>query len=495
MPFRRSARALSLLAALTLVALVSGAPAAAQTRPSADPVRALEAGLLPANVPRGTALPRWSLAERMEVYHVPGVSVAVVEGGRLVWAHAWGVRRAGGTAPVDTATLFQAASISKPVAALAALSLVQQDRLSLDADVNGYLRTWTLPDAEATRTEKVTLRRLLSHTAGLTVHGFRGYASSEDVPTTVQVLDGDGPANSAPIRADLVPGSQWRYSGGGTTVAQLMMADVTGMSFDAFMRTTVLEPLGLRNSTYTQPLPSGRAANAASGHRSDGSVVEGEWHTYPEQAAAGLWTTPSDLARIAIEVQRAWHGESDRIITQATAREMLTVVDGSYGLGFGIGDQEGEPTFSHGGANEGFRATFFAFRDGGRGAVIMTNGDGGSGLASEILRGIAHLNGWPGPVPTTRAVRTVSAEERTGLTGTFALDRTVVTVETAGAGANLRVSLPDGTTREFFPAADGRWFSLGGGPELEFRMENGRAAAIAVHNVSPQPITLRRRTP
>jgi CubicO group peptidase (beta-lactamase class C family) len=335
----------------------------------------------------------------MRAYRVPGISVAVFDGFRVVWAKAYGVREEGKPEPVTLDTLFQAGSISKPVAALAAMHYVERGRFSLDQDINAKLVSWKVPENEFTRTEKVTLRRLLSHSAGLTVHGFPGYAVTETVPTIVQVLDGATPANTAPVRVDMVPGTKFRYSGGGTTVVQLALVDQLGKPFPQIMDDTVLAPLGLKNSTYQQPLPAVRAAQAASGHRRNGRMVEGRWHIYPEMAAAGLWTTPWDLAQLAIEVARSKAGQSNRVIAQDTARLMLTPQADAAGLGFFVDASGKTDRFGHGGADEGFQAVLNAFAETGRGVVMMMNSDNGTPAVQPLLDSIAREYQWPGQTP------------------------------------------------------------------------------------------------
>ena len=352
-------------------------------------IQRVESGLLPEHSTPGKT-ERMALADRMRHYHVPGVSIAVVNGGRIEWARGYGELQAGNGRKVDSETLFQAASISKPVAALTAMRLVEMGKLSLDEDVNVKLRSWKVPENEFTKTEKVTLRRLLSHTAGVTVHGFRGYAANEPVPTLLQALDGVKPANSPAIRVDIVPGTQWRYSGGGYVIVQELIEDVTGKPFEDVANELVLRPLGMTRSAYQQPLSDALASNAAHAHDSDGKPIEGRWHTYPERTAAGLWTTPSNLARVILAMQRP-----GKAIQPKSADVMLTVVRDNYGLGFGVGRADGARSFAHGGANEGFRCTLFGYRDTGRGAVVMTNGDQGGELAAEVLRAISAEYGWP----------------------------------------------------------------------------------------------------
>jgi CubicO group peptidase (beta-lactamase class C family) len=418
MAFLRRFAALPLL--LAAACLAAPAPEAASVE---ERIHRVENGLLPHHAMPGQD--PFTVHERLRFYQVPGVSVAVINEGRLEWARAWGEVEAGSGIPVTPETLFQAASISKPVMAVGALRLVEDGVLALDEDVNGTLRSWRLPENAHTRSEKVTLRRLLSHSAGTTVHGFPGYAEGAEVPSIVQVLDGAAPANTAPVRVDTVPGSLWRYSGGGSSIVQLMMTGATGLPFPDLMEELVLEPVGLDRSTYAQPLPPERAHEAATAHGVDGEAIPGRFHAYPEMAAAGLWTTPSELAALAVELQRAVNGEADRILSPGMAREMMTVVAGSYGPGFSLEEADDDLWFSHGGANRGFRAHFTASASGGRGAVVMTNGDGGGDLTGEILRAVAREYGWGRMelVPERDGEGRVTALEVRGLGSPFRAER------------------------------------------------------------------------
>jgi CubicO group peptidase (beta-lactamase class C family) len=385
----------------SFTAIVSANTAdAANPSNSEDPALAariarIENGLLPAVVIKGQPPALMTIADRMAHYKVPGVSIAFFDHGQIVWTRAYGFADLASKKPVTPDTLFQAASISKPVTALAALRLVQDGKLSLDENVNAKLRTWKVPENEFTETEKVTLRRILSHSAGLTVHGFPGYAAGEPLPTLVQVLNGEKPANTDPIRVDVVPGTMWRYSGGGYVVLQALLVDVTGKPFPQLMNDLVLGPAGMTHSTYDQPLPKNLWPEAATPYRADGEPVKGGWHTYPEMAPAGLWTTPSDLARMAIEVQAEYTGKSSKILSQPMARQMLTHQFGNWGLGFGLEFPGSKPTFGHGGANEGFRCNLEAHTDTGQGLVVMTNSDSGSELTNEIFRAVSKEYAWP----------------------------------------------------------------------------------------------------
>jgi CubicO group peptidase (beta-lactamase class C family) len=458
----------ALLPVLPIVLVLAlSAPSLPQTPFAGTEARAarVESGLLPLFVVEGRPLPAKTLAERMAALRVPGVGVAVINEGRIEWAKGYGVTEAGTTTPVTPRTLFQAASISKPVAALAALRLVEQGKLGLDEDVNAKLKSWKVPGNEFTKTENVTLRRLLSHTAGLTVHGFGGYAAGDPVPTLVQVLDGAKPANSDPVRVDVVPGAMMRYSGGGFTVAQQLMIDVSGRAFPDLMAELVLKPVGMDDSTYEQPLPEPRRGEAASGHTPDGKLLPGRSHTYPEMAAAGLWTTPTDLAKFLLEVRKALDGRST-VLSQALAREMTTAVKPGYGLGLSLDGLGRAASFGHGGSNEGFKCQMVAFFEGGRGAVIMTNGDQGGLLAGEIMRSIAREYDWPAFKPVAKTAVSVDRKSLASLEGRYELRPGRFLEVKLEAGTLFIV---DGQDRvELFPESETRFFDTAEGHTLVF---------------------------
>jgi CubicO group peptidase (beta-lactamase class C family) len=267
--------------------------------------------------------------------------------------------------------------------------VVQERKLSLDSDINASLTSWKLPPRASAPEAVETLRELLTHTAGLTIHGFPGYAAAASVPTLIQVLNGAVPANTGPIRLDSVPGRDWNYSGGGYTVMQQLVIDRVKEPFPAFLHDTVLTPIGMSKSTYQQPLPGALLSNAAMPHNGDGTAVQGGPHTYPEMAATGLWTTPSDLCRYIIEVQNSLKGKANHVLSQAMTQQMLTPGKGSWGLGLQLGGSADNPWFSHGGVNAGYESLFVGYDHTGDGAVVMTNAQGGSRLAAEVMSAIA----------------------------------------------------------------------------------------------------------
>jgi len=416
----------------------------------------------------------------MEELHVPGVSVAVVHNGVIEWAQGFGVVQAGGK-PVTADTLFQAGSISKPLAAMAALRLVQQGKLTLDGDVNAVLTSWKVPAAPVAEGRPVTLRELLTHTAGLTVHGFPGYGANEPVPTLVQVLNGQKPANTGPIRLESAPGSKWNYSGGGFTVMQQLLLDVTKQPFPRLLHETVLGPIGMTHSTYEQPLPASLRESAATSYGDNGVAIAGGAHTYPEMAAAGLWTNPTDLCKYILEVQQSLRGQANHVLSAEMTRQMVTPGLGNWGLGLEIGGTAANPYFSHGGVNEGFESLFVGYENGGDGAVVMTNAQGGSRLAAEVMSSIAVEYNWPDFRPAVRTEVKVDREILARYVGTYQL--------TPQFGLTFRLDGNQLMTRatgqpEFpvFPESETKFFLKVVDAEVEFfRDDKGAVSYLLLH--------------
>lgn len=394
----------SFLPLALLLLLGTGAP----TPPAAQQAQ-VEGGLLPARWPwwQPQRQVRMNLQDRMAFYHVPGVSIAVIDRGQVAWAKGYGVLRAGEAATVTPTTLFQAASISKAVTATAALQLVQRGQLGLDTPVNRALHSWQLPENALTRQHPVTLRQLLSHTAGIGVPGYLGYASGQPLPTLLEVLKGQPPATSLPVRVEQLPGKGYAYSGGGYEVVQLLMQDATATPFPDLMERELLGPLGMTRSRFAQPLPADLVAQAAAAHQLGGTPLPGRWHTYPELAAAGLWSTPSDLARWLLALsQSARHDQPSALLSPELTQQMLKNHSPglagwwhAYGLGLNLHGRGRSLSFGHSGINQGYRALAVMYPHTGQGVVIMTNGENGIPLYEEILRSVAVAYDWPGNKP------------------------------------------------------------------------------------------------
>jgi CubicO group peptidase (beta-lactamase class C family) len=336
------------------------------------------------------------MQQLLQKFNVPGVSIAIIKDFKIETAVAYGVADVETGAPVTTETIFQAASISKPVAAMASLRAVQEGRFNLDQDINTILKSWKLPLGQFAKDMPVTPRMLMSHTSGTgDGFGFPGYSPGTPLPTIPQILDGEKPSNLRAVRLERAPLTGFKYSGGAVMIQQLALMDTIGKPFDQIAREWVLNPIGMTNSTFEQPLPPARQKQAARAHNPQGQRVADPWHVYPEQAAAGLWTTPTDLARFAIEVQLELLGRSSKVLSQAMAREMITPVGvGPFAVGFQISRQGEGWYFDHGGSNFGFQCDLIAHRLKGYGAVIMTNGAAGGALIQQLRSIIQRHYAW-----------------------------------------------------------------------------------------------------
>jgi CubicO group peptidase (beta-lactamase class C family) len=434
-----------------------------------------------------------ALVDRMRSYHVPGLSIAVIDNYKVVFAKGYGVTEFGGNRAVDSTTLFLAGSISKPVFASGFLRFAEERKISLDADINTLLKSWHLPDSRFTTTEKVTPRRLLTHSAGLTVWGFPGYALDKPVPTVPQLLDGAQPANTPAVRNDTTPGARWLYSGGGFTILQLATSDQANEDFPTLMRRLVLQPAGMTRSTYENPLPMNRRSEAASGHERIDTPVPGGFHVYPEMAAAGLWTTASDLGRWAIALSRSYRGDKGGVLSTAMAKQMvakqMTVRppygNGFWGLGVSVSGDADSLQFSHNGRDEGFVAEMFMRPNTGRGLVIMINGIGG-GLLQEIERAYAEEYGFGAPPRLPRSVVAASREKLAEYAGRYAgavsnADSLRLDVSVGADGKTLMVyNSSSKRAIPLAPTAADTFVGLEGGGEWSFeRSEAGTVRAIA----------------
>jgi CubicO group peptidase (beta-lactamase class C family) len=330
-----------------------------------------------------------SLQEAKQALNIPSVSLALIDRDQVAFARAYGEN-------ATPNTLYQAASLSKFVAAVGAMRLVDQKKLALDEDVNTRLISWKAPTNGFDKKHPVTLRGLLSMTAGIGVPGFLGYTVDAPLPNLTQILYGAPPANSPPITVIAEPGSKYAYSGGSYEIAEALMVDTAQAQFPVLMDSLVLKPAGMSNSTFAQPLPRERETQAAMGHFVDGKDVLGGWHVFPEHAAGGLWSTPTDLANLLLLISRSWRGASSLFLLPETARAMLTPQNsGPYGLGAAIGSSNGSLILMKRGQNIGYQAYLILLPGEGQGMVVMTNSDNGSILAEALIRRAAELYGWP----------------------------------------------------------------------------------------------------
>ncbi len=386
----------------------------------------------------------WTLTERMKKYNINGVSIAVIHNNQIEWARGYGFADVSEKQPVTEATLFQAASISKSLNSLGVLKLVQEKRLDLNSDINKYLVTWKFPYDEMSKNNIITVTDLLSHTAGLTVSGFPGYEYGAALPTIPQILDGQKPANTSPVRSSTAPGKMLIYSGGGVTISQMIVMDITQQPYDVFMKENVLDPLGMTASSFTQPPPAAKKGLLATGYRVDGSEVKGKHHIYPEQAAAGLWTTPTDLCKYIIETQLSFRGESVKVLTPEMTRLRLTRILEDAALGVFVNTRVAGSSryFNHNGGNEGFCCTAIGCLDEPEGVVIMTNTDSFNNLIlEEIANSVATVYKWKDYyLPEIKKVVNVEKSILEKYTGKYNLDGRVITFKMTDGGLSANAS-------------------------------------------------------
>jgi CubicO group peptidase (beta-lactamase class C family) len=330
-----------------------------------------------------------SVVSLLKQNKVAGVSLAIFENGQLAATYCYGDAQEQHL--VTPQTRFQAASISKTVNALGVLKLVQAGRVALDDPVNNHLKSWKLPDNALTAKTPVTVRMLLNHTGGTSVQGFGGYARGSVLPSLQQILDGQKPANSAAVRVVSPPGQAFNYSGGGTTILQQMVIDITGDPYDVAMEKLVLGPLGMSESSFRQPPDLEIVNQAAFAHLADGSPAVGDFHIYPEMAAAGLWTTGSDLCKPALAIMQSNAGRAGSFLSQNLARTMLTRGLGNYGLGVMFNNRG---WFYHDGSNWGYRALFAADPKRISATTAMTNSESGLPVCDDLIQRVGKAYRW-----------------------------------------------------------------------------------------------------
>jgi CubicO group peptidase (beta-lactamase class C family) len=432
-----------------------------------DRIARIERTLEPTFRIKGQDVETFEINERLNELGAPGLSVAFAVGGKIEWARAYGMADADDDRPMSTETMLLAGSISKPVAAIRAHQLVENGTFDLDEDINAYLSSWQVPENEFTISEKVTIRRILNHTAGLSVWGFPGYDIGDEIPSVIEVLDGMG--NTDPVRVYKEPGESWMYSGGGYTVLQLAITDEEGVSFPQTMRENVLDPLDMPNSTFENPLPSEFHAIAATGYRENGTEVEGKWPIYPEMAAAGLWTTPGELIQYATNTQEILQSGNDGVLKSETVASMLTPGMNDHGLGPVVTEHH----FGHGGADEGFRARLVAWKAKPYAVVIMVNSDNG-GIIDELMLAIATEYDLPGIEPTVREVNELPIDQLENYRGNyvFEVDDTTCDIELRGSQLVMTAEWLE-SPMTLLPESETIFFDALNGNLVEFHIDDG----------------------
>lgn len=436
---------------------------------SAQRAEAVERNLAPMYFLEGQPAARAELSRRMADLHVPGVSIAAISNGHIDWARGYGVTELGGST-VKPDTLFAAESMSKPVTALAVLKLYEQRKIDLDRNVNDYLRRWKLPESSFPDPKTVTVRQLLTHTSGIGTHNGELYDPSKPLPTLLNDLDGVAPSRTPAVRIEATPGEKFLYANGGYEVLQLLIEDVTGESFTSFVTRNVLKPAGMTRSSYDVPLSDSLARQAATAYLGDHAIPPRKYYN-SAAAAGGLWSTPTDMAKLLIEVQREYEGASSKILKQSTIRQMLVpgpeMMPGMLqGLGFVIGGKAGAHFMEHGGSGIFHDEMVAYFQSGKNGLVVMSSGSSAGILVEELLRSASAVYKWPDYRSKPHHAEIFDASTASRYLGNFGPIAFVADAD------GLAVEMPAGNVPErVYMDRPGHFFVLGGPQEFSFSNE------------------------
>lgn len=360
-----------------------------------------------------------ALEDRMAHYGVPGVAVGVIEDGNLVFAQGYGVLQQGSDQPVTADTVFSVGSVSKVATALMTLHLVETDLIDLDDDITHAVAGWSPSSDNPYSDAALTPRMVLSHTGGLNLHGFADFMPGEDLPTALETLNGEAPASHPALDIQALPGSRYRYSGGGYTLLQEFIAQQAEDEFASVAETALFGPLDLSRSSFANPLPEDHG-NIAKAHDREGAptALPRGYEAMPEMAASGLWTSARDLGTLVAEMIQAYRGESAYLSQDMALAMMTRVAPSEHGLGPRIMGH----VFHHGGANNSYRAWIEGDLQTGNGLVVLTNASNGMDLAIEIRNAMNDAMDWDVNPVINLPDMPVSAEHLARLEGVYVLD-------------------------------------------------------------------------
>jgi len=351
----------------------------------------VENGLLPGISFSGVEQQGYNILERMHHYNVPAISIAVIDDGKIVWSKAFGNKEVGTDKKISEESIFQMGSVGKMIAAVTILSLVNKDILNLDEDVNEYLKSWKIPGYEIDKEAKITLRQLLSHTAGVSGRDSCPFRHELPLPTLTGYL------KSKNVKIIRKPGEEFYYSGTGYVIVEQIIEDVTGKEYKEVAKEEVLKPLGMRNTYFQNILPDTLLKRAAFSHHEDGTLYNEKYPIHPCYAPGTCnWSTAEDLAKLFIELQKSYYGKSNKILPQSLTKVMMTNKSLQYGLGIKLINNNSNTFIGHSGDFYGFHACLFGYLESNKGIVVMTNGDNGVLLYNEIIRSVANNYNWPG---------------------------------------------------------------------------------------------------
>ena len=334
-----------------------------------------------------------SITSKMSEYKIPALSLAVINQGKIEWADIYQNTNFVEQQNLDSASIFQAASLSKPVTFLAALRIHAAGEIDLDNNIQDYLKDFVLPQGKQTEDNPVTFRNIFSHTSGISSGGYQGYDRTISMPSDLDILQGNEGVNTPAIEVVTPPNERIAYSGGAYTLAELALQDICHDEFSKIMQKWILEPSGMKNSEFTQPLPSSKSNRVAKGHVQSGEVIDGGWRNYPEQAAAGLWSNATDMAKFLIEIYNAYQGKNS-IFSQSDIKSILNQERDGQAYGFIVNRVEDDISITHYGGNTGYRTGMTISLTSGKGLVYMINSDNGGSLGNELLLSASQVYEW-----------------------------------------------------------------------------------------------------
>lgn len=338
------------------------------------------------------------LINAMQTYKTPVVGYAIINNNKIVKAKTLSITP---KIKVNKNSIFQAASISKSVTAYGLLKLVDDGKINLNKPANDYLISWKIPENKYDKNNPVLVYQLLDMTSGLSVSGFAGYPQGYPLPTPIELLNGEKPANNKPVHVFYKPGSKYFYSGGAFQVVQQIISDITKTNFNDYMNKQILKPLGMKNAIYQYPLDKLLAKNAIPGYQGwNGEPIQGGWHNYAIAGSGGMWSTPTDLAKFILNVTDSSLGNSNGLLSQSLAKRMLTRDKNTdFGLGFVVAGSGNNLYFWKAGHNYGYHSLIIMFPNQGKGLAIMTNSESGDYVINFILPIIAKQYQWPNYYP------------------------------------------------------------------------------------------------
>lgn len=404
-----------------------------------------------------------SITDKMSDYQIPAVSLAIINNGEIEWSDIYKNPDFTGEQHLDSVSLFQAASLSKPVTFFAALRMHAAGEIDLDQNIQDYLKEFVLPEGKQTAENPVTFRNIFSHTSGINSGGYLGYEQGLLLPSDLDILKGGAGVNSPAIQVVMPPNETLAYSGGAYTLAELALQDLFEDEFENIMKKWILEPVGMKYSEFTQPLHDSISKQVAKAYSSSGKPIEGGWRNYPEQAAAGLWSNATDMARFLTEIYKAYHGKS-AVFSQSDIQTIISHERDGHVYGFLLNQVGDDVSITHYGGNAGYRTGMTISLKSGNGMVYLINSDNGGDLGNELLLSASQVYNWKHFKQTEVQRGQVNSERLKRLAGLYKWNNQIeLTITFNEVDNNISLHFPNGDAYKLIAIV---------GDELEFVHSN-----------------------